>query len=79
MNKVARPTTTLLAFILAFFFGAGLLLRFSKGKIGISQARKIGVHSSIGYEATKLVSVEEVRRIELRLQNCSLEIKRRRP
>ena len=79
LNWVVRPIIILLAFILAFFFGAGLLLRFFKVEVGISQAQKTDGDSPIGMEATKQISIEEVRRIEQRLEKHSLKIKRRRP
>lgn len=76
-NWIIRPILVLLAFVLAFFFGAGLILRYWKVGISHSKARKNETDYSAGKETMVARSLDEVRTVYVRLENYSLYIRQR--
>ena len=76
-NWLARPIIVLLAFVAGFFLGAWLLLRFRQASIGISRAQKDDTDYSAGKERMTARSLDEIRTINLRLDNYSLDIQKR--
>ena len=76
-NWVTRPIIVLLAFVISFFIGAGLLLRYRKASIGISRAQKDDTDYSVGKEKMTSRSLDEVRTITIKLDRYSLDIQKR--
>lgn len=75
---VIRPIIVLVAFVVAFVLGSGLILRFWKVGIGISTAREDDTDHSASIEKMASVSPDDVRTIDIRLSNYSLDIRKRR-
>lgn len=74
---ITRPIIILLAFVIAFYLGAGLLLQYYNVGMGISRARKTDLDYSAGKEKMTTRSLDEVRTVQLRLENYSLDIRKR--
>lgn len=74
---IVRPIIVLLAFAIALYLGAGLILRYWKVGIGISRARKNDTDYSSGKEKMTSRSLDDVRTINVRLDNYTLEIQKR--
>lgn len=76
-NWILRPIIVLLAFAIALYLGAGLILRYWKVGIEISRARKNDTDYSSGKEKMTSCSLEDVRTINIRLDNYTLNIQKR--
>lgn len=76
-NWVVRPIIVLLAFAIAFYFGAALILQYWKVGIGISRAQRNDTDYSSGKEKMTPHSLDEVRTINIRLDNHTLDIQKR--
>ncbi|KAF4536112.1 ABC transporter-like protein [Lasiodiplodia theobromae] len=76
-NWIWRPIIVLLAFVIAFYIGAGLILRYWKVEMQIGRARKDESDESAGKEKMTARSLEEVRTVKLRLEDYALEIEKR--
>lgn len=76
-NWVLRPIIVLLAFVVALYLGAGLILQFWKVEMGISRARKTDFDASAGKERMAARSLDEVRTVHVSLHNYSLDIEKR--
>lgn len=77
-NWTIRPIIILLAFVIAFYLGAALILQFWKVEMSISRAQKTDVDQSAGKENLIARSLEEVRTVDIRLHNYSLDIQKRK-
>ena len=76
-NWIVRPIIVLLAFAIAFYLGAGVILRYWKVDIGISRAQKNDTDYSSGKETITSRSLDDVRTITIRLDNYTLDIHKR--
>ena len=76
-NWIMRPIIILLAFAIAFYFGAALILQFWKVEWSISRAQKTDVDQSAGKEKLTARSLEEVRTVDITLHNYSLDVQKR--
>lgn len=74
---ITRPVIILLAFVIAFYLGAGLILQYYKVEMRISRAQKTDLDYSAGKEKMKTRSLEEVRTVHLWLEGYSLDIQKR--
>ena len=71
-----RPIIALLAFAIAFWLGAGLILRYWKIGIGISRAQRNDTDYSSGKEKMTSRSLDDVRTINIGLANYTLDIQK---
>ncbi|KAL6710442.1 hypothetical protein ACN47E_008490 [Coniothyrium glycines] len=76
-NWVWRPILALLGFVLAFYVGAGVLLKFWKPEIVMARARPSNMDASAGKEKMSVRSAEEVRTVTIRLEAFGLDIEKR--
>ena len=76
-NWIWRPIIVLFAFVLAFYIGAGFILRFWKVEMQIGRARKDESDDSAGKEKLTARSLHEVRTVDIRLEDYALEIEKR--
>ena len=76
-NWIVRPMIVLLAFAIALYLGAGLILQYWKVGIGISKAQRNDTDYSSGKEKMTCRSLDEVRTITIRLDNYTLDIQKR--
>ena len=76
-NWIVRPVIVLLAFAIAFFLGASLILLYWKVEIGISRARNNDTDYSSGKEKMTSRSLDDVRTITIKLDNYTLDIQKR--
>lgn len=74
---IIRPILVLLAFIIAFYLGAAVVLKFKTVGIGISRARKTELDTSLGKEELAAHSLDGRRTIKVTLQDYSLDIQKR--
>lgn len=74
---IVRPIVVLLAFAIAFYLGAGLILRYWKVGIGISRAQKNDTDYSSGKEKMTSRSLDDVRTIIITLDKYTLNIRKR--
>ena len=74
---IVRPILVLLAFAIAFFLGAGLILQFWKVGIGITKAQKNDTDYSSGKESITSHSLDGIRTVTMRLDNYTLDIQKR--
>ncbi|KAI4226498.1 MAG: hypothetical protein L6R40_008288 [Gallowayella cf. fulva] len=77
-NWIIRPILVLLAFAFAFYLGAAVILEYKKIGVGISRARQTELDTSLGKEELTAHSLDGRRTIEVCLENCSLDIQKRR-
>ncbi len=77
-NWIIRPIVILLAFAIGFYLGAALILQYWKVEMSISQAQKTEVDQAAGKENLTARSLEEVRTVDIRLHNYSLDIQKRK-
>lgn len=75
-NWIWRPVIVLLAFAIALYAGASLILRYWKVKIGISRAQKDDTDYSSGKEKMRSRSLDDVRTITISLDNYTLDIQK---
>ena len=76
-NWIVRPIIVLLAFVVAFYLGAGLILQFWKAEMSVSKARKTDFDASAGKEKMTAHSLDEVRTVHVSLYKYSLDIEKR--
>ena len=76
-NWVVRPIIVLLAFAVAFYLGAGLILQYWKAGIEVTRAQKNDTDYSSGKEKMTSRSLDDVRTITIRLDNYTLDIQKR--
>ena len=76
-NWIVRPVVVLVAFAMAFYCGAGLLLRFRKAGIGISRAQSNDTDYSSGKEKMRSRSLGDIRTLEITLNGYSLDMQKR--
>lgn len=67
----------LLSFVIAFFLGSGLILQYWKVEMSISKAQKTDTDYSAGKESMTARSLDEVRVVNVRLENYGLDIRKR--
>ncbi|KAJ5141458.1 hypothetical protein N7526_002453 [Penicillium atrosanguineum] len=76
-NWIWRPIIVLVAFMLAHYFVAGLLLQYNRYAIDIAQARKSEGDPSAGKAKTAVRPAEDVRRVAISLDKYALEIRKK--
>ena len=76
-NWVSRPIIVLLGFVIAFYLGAGMILRFKKVDLDISRAQQNDADHSAGKENIKSRTNEEARTVGITLSKYSLNIEKR--
>lgn len=76
-NWIVRPIIVLLAFAIALYLGAGLILRYWNVGIEISRAQKNDTDYSSGKEKMTSRSLDDIRTISVRLKNYTLDIQKR--
>ena len=76
-NWIVRPIIILLAFAIALYLGAGLILRYWKVGIEISRAQKNDTDYSSGKEKMTTRSPDDARTVDIRLDNYALDIQKR--
>ncbi|KAL8907211.1 MAG: hypothetical protein Q9171_005944 [Xanthocarpia ochracea] len=74
---IARPIFVLLAFTVAFYLGAAVILKYKKVGIGISRARQTELDTSVGKEELAAHSLDGRRTIKVTLHDYSLDIQKR--
>ncbi|KAF2012294.1 ABC transporter-like protein [Aaosphaeria arxii CBS 175.79] len=74
---VWRPILALLGFTIAFYLGAGILLKFWRAEITMARARPSDIDESAGKESMTAQSVDELRTISIRLDSYGLDIEKR--
>jgi len=76
-NWVARPVIVLLAFAIAFYLGAALILQYWKVEMSIAKARNGDTDYSAGKEKITTRSLEDARTIGITLDKYTLNIIKR--
>lgn len=74
---IRRPIVALLGFVIAFYLGAGLILRYNKVGMSISRAQQTDVDTSLGKEDMTAQSLDERQRVNVSLQDYRLDIHKR--
>ena len=74
---IVRPIFVLLAFTVAFYLGAAVILKYKKVGIGISRARQTELDTSVGKEELVAHSLDGRRVIKVTLHDYSLDIQKR--
>ncbi|KAL8918882.1 MAG: hypothetical protein Q9172_005240 [Xanthocarpia lactea] len=74
---IVRPIFVLLAFTIAFYLGAAVILKYKKWGIGISRTRQTGLDTSVGKEELAAHSLDGRRIIKVTLHDYSLDIQKR--
>ncbi|KAL9046081.1 MAG: hypothetical protein Q9214_000991, partial [Letrouitia sp. 1 TL-2023] len=74
---VVRPIIALLAFVIAFYLGAAVVLQYKRVSIGISRAQKAYIDTSLGKEKISVRSLKEIRTVVIRLEKYCLDIQKR--
>ncbi|KAI4204700.1 MAG: hypothetical protein LQ350_001015 [Teloschistes chrysophthalmus] len=76
-NWITRPILVLLAFAIAFYIGAAIILRYKRVGIQISRAQQTGIDTSLGKEAMIAVSPDNKRSVKIAMHDYSLDIRKR--
>lgn len=76
-NWISRPIVVLLGFVIAFYLGAGLILRFWKVELNISKAQQNDEDHSVGKEEIVARTRDEVRTVSMTLSKYSLNVRKR--
>ncbi|KAJ6286831.1 P-loop containing nucleoside triphosphate hydrolase protein [Bipolaris maydis] len=76
-NWIWRPILALLGFAIAFYVGAGVLLKFWNAEIAMARARPTNTDASAGKEKMNERPPENVRTIDIRLENYGLDVEKR--
>lgn len=76
-NWIWRPIIVLIAFMLAHYFVAGLLLQYNRYAIDIAQARNTEGDASAGKAKVAIRPAEDVRRVAISLDKYALEIRKK--
>lgn len=74
---VWRPILALLGFVIAFYVGAGVLLRFWSAEIVMARARPSNMDASAGKEKMSERVCGDVRTITIRLDDYAMDIEKR--
>lgn len=74
---ITRPIIILLAYVIAFYVGSGLILQYYKVEMGISRAQKSDLDHSAGKEKMTANSLDDVRTVHLWLEDYKLDIQKR--
>ncbi|KAL8833210.1 MAG: hypothetical protein Q9170_004405, partial [Blastenia crenularia] len=74
---IMKPILTLLGFVIAFYIGAGVVLRYKRVGIGISRARRTDLDTSLGKEDLTAHSLDDSRNVTVSLQKYGLDIQKR--
>ncbi|KAL8948964.1 MAG: hypothetical protein Q9222_004886 [Ikaeria aurantiellina] len=74
---ITRPILILLGYAIAFYLGAGFVLKYKVIGIGISRARQSVTDTSVGKEDLTAHSLDDRRTVTIRLQEYSLNIVKR--
>lgn len=77
LNWIARPIIVLLAFAIAFYLGAALILQYWKVEMNIAKARNSDTDYSAGKEKITTRSLEDARTIGITLDKYTLDIIKR--
>ncbi|KAN0070025.1 P-loop containing nucleoside triphosphate hydrolase protein [Elaphomyces granulatus] len=77
-NWIRIPCLVLFAYVLGFYFLAGLLLQYNRFAMGVAQARKSNDDFSAGKEKIAIHPTQNIHRVAISLQSYSLEVKQRR-
>ncbi|KAF2878078.1 ABC transporter-like protein [Massariosphaeria phaeospora] len=75
-NWIWRPILPLVGFVIAFYIGAGVLLRFWSAEIGLARARPSNTDASAGKEKMAVRSPDQIRTISIRLEGYGLDIEK---
>lgn len=76
---ITRPIIALLAFVIAFYIGAGVILRYRPVGIGILRARQTDVDTSLGKEDLTAHSIDDRQNVTVSLRKYGLDIQKRDP
>lgn len=76
-NWVWRPIIALTGYVIAFYIGAGLVLKFWSAEIAMARARPSTSDASAGKEKMAEPAPGDVRTITIRLDNLALDIEKR--
>lgn len=76
-NWVWRPIVALLGFAIAFYIGAGILLKFWSAEIAMARARPSNMDASAGKEKMSERAPGDFRTISIRLEDYSMDIEKR--
>ncbi|KAI9730845.1 MAG: hypothetical protein M1834_005563 [Cirrosporium novae-zelandiae] len=76
-NWVWRPMVILVAYAIAFYLGAGIVLKYWKFEIEVAQALKSNKDTSAGKEKIIARPAEAVREVEIGLDKYGLDIEKR--
>jgi ABC-type multidrug transport system ATPase subunit len=74
---VWRPIIALLGFAIAFYIGAGVLLKFWNAEIAMARARPSNMDASAGKEKMSERAPEDVRTIDIRLEGYGMDVEKR--
>ena len=77
-NWIRIPCLVLFAYLLGFYFLAGLLLQYNRFAMGVAQTRKSDDDFSTGMETIAIQPTQNIHRVAISLQGYSLEVKQRR-
>jgi ABC-type multidrug transport system ATPase subunit len=73
---VWRPILVLLGFAIAFYIGAGVLLKFWNAEIAMARARPSNMDASAGKEQMSEHAREDVRAIDIRLEGYGMGVEK---
>ncbi|KAL9025280.1 MAG: hypothetical protein Q9196_005865, partial [Gyalolechia fulgens] len=76
---IKRPIIALLGFTIAFYIGAGLVLRYKRVGIEIPRTRQTDPDTSLGKEDLTAHSMDDGQNVTVSLRQCSLDIRKRDP
>ncbi|KAF1945804.1 P-loop containing nucleoside triphosphate hydrolase protein [Clathrospora elynae] len=76
-NWVWRPILALLGFAIAFYVGAGVLLKFWSAEIAMARARPSNMDASAGKENMSGCTSDDVRTISIRLEGYGMDVEKR--
>ncbi|KAF1835024.1 hypothetical protein BDW02DRAFT_496945 [Decorospora gaudefroyi] len=76
-NWIWRPILALVGFAIAFYIGAGVLLKFWNAEIAMARARPSNKDASAGKEKMGERAPEGVRTIDIRLEGYGLDVEKR--
>jgi ABC-type multidrug transport system ATPase subunit len=76
-NWVWRPILVLVGYVIAFYFGAGVILKFWSAEIAMARARPSNSDASAGKEKMAAPAPGDVRTVTIRLNDFALDIEKR--
>jgi hypothetical protein len=74
---VWRPILALVSYVIAFYIGAGVVLKLWNAEIAMARARPSNMDASAGKEKMKSPAPGEVRTITIRIEGFGLNIVKR--